>query len=311
MTGPLPIHFNPASLVLLNIILGCMMFGVSLTLKPADFKRVLADPRAPLAGLAAQFLLLPAATCLFTWAFHIEPELALGMILVAACPGGTFSNVMTWLGRGNAALSVSMTAVSSLAATVMTPFNFALYGWLNPYTRGLLTDISVSSTQILMLVLLVLGLPLLLGMWTGHRFPRFVARSEKPFRIVALLVFLSFVGIAFYNNYALFLDRFDTFFWLVVLHNAMALGLGAATGYLLRLPTADRRAVTLEVGIQNSGLGLVILFTFMPNAGGMMLITSFWGVWHLVAGLTLANIWSRRTAWAEARESAAEAAGGD
>lgn len=301
MSGPLPIHFDPASLVFLNAILACMMFGVSLTLTPADFKRVLTIPRAPVAGLIAQFLLLPAGTCLFTWAFHIEPELALGMILVAACPGGTFSNVMTWLGRGNAALSVSMTAVSSLAATVMTPFNFALYGWLNPYTRDLLTQISVSSSQILMLVLFVLGLPLLLGMWTGHRFPRFVARAEKPFRVVALLVFLSFVAIAFFNNYALFLRRFDTFFWLVVAHNLLALCLGAATGYLLRLPRADRRAVTLEVGIQNSGLGLVILFTFMPNAGGMMLITSFWGVWHLVAGLVLANVWARISA----RESAA------
>lgn len=304
MNEPLPIDFDPASLVVLNAILACMMFGVSLTLTPADFRRVLAIPRAPFAGLAAQFLLLPAGTCLFTWLLHIEPELALGMILVAACPGGAFSNVMTWLGRGNAALSVSMTAVSSLAATVLTPFNFALYGWLNPYTREYLTQIDVSATQLLGLVVLVLGVPIMAGMWTGHRFPRFAARSERAFRIVALLVFLSFVAIAFLKNYTLFLERFDTFFWLVVAHNLMALGLGAAVGYALRLPVADRRAVTLEVGIQNSGLGLVILFTFMPNAGGMMLITSFWGVWHLVAGLALAHFWARLSAHRGAAASA-------
>lgn len=293
MSGPLPIQFDPASLVLLNVILACMMFGVSLTLQPADFKRVLTAPRAPIGGLVAQFLLLPAATCLGTWLLRIEPELALGMILVAACPGGTFSNVMTWLGRGNVAVSVSMTAVSSLAATVLTPFNFALYGWLNPYTRELLTDIAVDSSGILLLVLLVLGLPILLGMAAGQRFPRLAERSEKPLRLISLVIFLGFVGIAFSNNYGLFIERFHTFFWLVVGHNTLALCLGALIALLLRLPTADRRAVTLEVGIQNSGIGLVILFTFMPNAGGMMLITAFWGVWHLVSGLVLANIWSR------------------
>jgi BASS family bile acid:Na+ symporter len=293
MNNPIPLQFDPASLVMLNAILACLMFAASLTLKSADFKRVLVMPKAPIAGLLAQFLLLPAATCLATWALRIEPELALGMILVAACPGGAFSNIMTWLARGNVAVSVSMTAISSLAATVLTPLNFALYGWLNPYTRGYLTEIAVDSSGILLLVLLVLGLPILLGMWTGKRFPRLTERTEKPLRLVALLIFLGFVGIAFSSNYALFIERFHTFFWLVVAHNLLALSLGALIGYLLRLPAADRRAVTLEVGIQNSGLGLVILFTFMPNAGGMMLIAAFWGVWHLVSGLTLANIWAR------------------
>lgn len=293
MTGPLPIHFDPASLKLLSAILAVMMFGVSLTLKPADFRRVLKAPRAPVAGLLAQFILLPAATCLATWALRIDPELALGMILVASCPGGTFSNVMTWLARGNVAVSVSMTAVSSIAATVMTPFNFTLYGALNPYTRDLLTSIAVDSSQILLLVLFVLALPIVLGMIAGHYFPSLAERSEKPLRLVMLIIFLGFVAIAFSNNYALFLERFHTFFWLVVGHNTLALSLGALMGWLLRLPQADRRAITLEVGIQNSGLGLVILFSFMPEAGAMMLITAFWGVWHLVSGLVLANIWSR------------------
>jgi BASS family bile acid:Na+ symporter len=308
MSGPLPIQFDPASLTLLSIILAFMMFGVSLTLKPADFTRVLQSPRAPVAGLIAQFLLLPAATCFATWALRIDPELALGMILVAACPGGTFSNVMTWLARGNVAVSVSMTAVSSLAATVMTPFNFAFYGALNPYTRDLLTSIAVDSSQILWLVLLVLALPIVLGMIAGHYFPALATRSEKPLRLVTLLIFLGFVAIAFGNNKDLFLERFHTFFWLVVGHNTLALSLGALMGWLLGLPVADRRAVTLEVGIQNSGLGLVILFTFMPQAGGMMLITAFWGVWHLVSGLLLANVWARFGAPASARTAPAIAA---
>lgn len=293
MSGALPMEFDPASLILLNVIMACMMFGVSLSLRLEDFKRIALAPIAPLAGLFAQFLLLPLATCLFTWALRIDPELALGMILVASCPGGSFSNIMTWLARGNVAVSVSMTAVSSLAATVLTPLNFAFYGWLNPHTREYLTQITLEPGGILLLVLLVLALPLVLGMITGRKLPGLVERSEKPLRIISLLVFLGFVAIAFSNNFGLFLERFHSFFWLVVFHNLMALSLGYGMGMLLKLPVADRRAVTMEVGIQNSGLGLVILFTFFPEAGGMMLITAFWGVWHLVSGITLSQIWAR------------------
>lgn len=294
MTGAPALQFDAASLILLNIIMACMMFGVSLSLRLEDFRRIALAPIAPLAGMVAQFVLLPAATCLFTWALNIDPELALGMILVSACPGGSFSNVMTWLARGNVAVSISMTAVSSLAATVLTPLNFALYGWLNPHTRDYLTQISLEPASMLTLVLLVLALPMVLGMVTGRRLPGFVARSEKPLRIISLLVFLSFVAIAFSKNFELFIERFHSFFWLVVCHNLLALLLGYGMARLCRLPHSDRRAVTLEVGIQNSGLGLVILFTFFPDAGGMLLITAFWGVWHLVSGLTLSQYWARR-----------------
>lgn len=299
MSGPLPIQFDPASLILLNIIMAAMMFGVSLTLKMEDFKRIIKSPVAPLAGLFAQFLLLPLATCLFTWVLRIDPELALGMILVASCPGGSFSNVMTWLGRGNVAVSVSMTAVSSLAATVLTPLNFAFYGWLNPHTREYLTQISLEPGSILLIVLLVLALPLIFGMLSGRRWPALAQRSEKPLRVISLLVFIGFVGIAFSNNFDLFIKRFHSFFWLVVAHNLLALSLGYGMARLMKLPVADRRAVTMEVGIQNSGLGLVILFTFFPNAGGMMLITAFWGVWHLVSGLTLSQIWAYQSRHAD------------
>ena len=287
------VAFEPRSLILLNLILALMMFGVSLSLRLEDFKRVVLSPIAPIAGLFAQFFLLPLATCLFTWALNIDPELALGMILVASCPGGSFSNIMTWLARGNVAVSVSMTAVSSLAAAILTPVNFAFYGWLNPHTREYLTKITIEPSSILILVLLVLALPLVLGMVTGRRLPDLVVRIQKPLRIFSLLVLMAFVAIAFSSNFALFLERFHSFFWLVVGHNLLALSLGYGMGLVLKLPVADRRAVTLEVGIQNSGLGLVILFTFFSEAGGMMLITAFWGVWHLVSGLTLSQIWAR------------------
>lgn len=288
------IEFDASSLLVLNVLIAAMMFGVSMTLRVEDFRRIVQRPVAPVAGLVAQFLLLPAATALAAWLLQVGPELAMGMILVASCPGGSFSNILTWLGRGNVAVSVSMTAVSSLAAAVLMPLNFALYGWLNPITRDYLTEISVDTVDLLVLVGLVLGVPLLLGMAAGSRFPRAAARTERPLRAVSTLVFLAFVAVAFANNFALFLEEFHTFFWLVLGHNAGALLLGAGVARLLRLPVSDRRAVTLEVGIQNSGLGLVVAFNFFPDAAGALLITAFWGVWHLVAGLVLAQVFARR-----------------
>ena len=287
------IQFDPSSLLLINLILALMMFGVSLDLRAEDFRRIVREPRAPVIGLLAQFLLLPALTCLACWTLRIDPQLALGMQLVAACPGGSFSNIMTWMARGNVAVSVSMTAVSSLAAGVLTPLNFALYSWLNPYTRPLLTDIALDPLGLLLMVLLVLGLPLVLGMFIGRRFPLLTLKVEKPLRIFALLVMLAFVGLAFGRNWQQFLQHFHLFFWLVVAHNAMALLIGYGSARLSRLPEADRRAITLEVGIQNSALGLVIIFTFFPQASGMLLIAAFWGCWHLVSGLSLAWLWSR------------------
>ncbi|MEE3319497.1 MAG: bile acid:sodium symporter family protein [Pseudomonadota bacterium] len=287
------VHFGSNNLLILNVILAFMMFGVSLSLSTDDFRRVLKRPDAPIVGLIAQFVLLPAATCLTTWYFDVDPQLALGMILVACCPGGSFSNIMTWLAKANVAVSVSMTAVSSLAAMFLTPFNFALYGYLNPNTRSVLTEIQLDSMEILILVGLVLGLPLVVGMLVGKAFPAFAQGAQKPMRVITLLVLFLFVGVAFGNNMDVFMATADRIVGLVVLQNLLALGLGAMAAAITGLPRNDRRAITMEVGIQNSGLGLAILFTFFPDASEMILIAAFWGVWHLISGLVLAGIWGR------------------
>ncbi|SHG04710.1 bile acid:Na+ symporter, BASS family [Microbulbifer donghaiensis] len=285
-------QMSPAALLVLNAVLAFMMFGVSLGLRPADFAAVLRRPLAPVTGLVAQFLLLPAITCLVTWWLAIDPGLALGMILVSCCPGGTFSNVMTWIGRGNVATSVSMTAVSSLAAVVMTPLNFALYGGLNPYTREMLQEIALPADNMILLVVLVLALPMLAGMVIGARFPQFVQRSERFFRSASLLVFLLFVAVSFSKHWQTAVQIAGSVLLLVVAHNALAFFIGNLSGRLMRLPLVDRRAVTMEVGIQNSGLALAILFTFYPSAGEMLVVAGFWGVWHLVSGLSLAGFWN-------------------
>lgn len=290
---PVSIEFNPESLIALNAMIAIMMFGVSLELRASDFKRILRNPKAPVIGLLAQFLILPAVTCLVTIALDIDPMLSLGMILVASCPGGTFSNIMTWMAKGNVAVSVSMTGVSSLAASVMTPFNFALYAYLNPNTRPLLTEISMDPIGLLLLVLLVLGVPLLLGMFVGPRFPNLSKKIETPLKVFAMVLMMALAGLAFSKNTDQFLAYFDLFFWLVEAHNAIAITIGYVGAMLAQLPIADRRAIALEVGIQNGALALVIIFTFFPQASGMLLIAAFWGVWHLVSGLVLSFVWSR------------------
>lgn len=288
------IQFNPESLLLLNALLAFMMFGAALSIKTSDFKRVLIAPKAPLVGLFCQFVLLPALTWLLIQPLDISPSLALGMILVAACPGGSFSNIMTWLSRGHLATSVSMTAISSSAAMIMTPLNFAFYASLAPDTRALVADIAVSPLQMASLVALVLGVPLLLGMVFAHYRPDIAAKMERYMRTVSLVIFLGFVAIAFSNNGSLFIEHAPQFAGLVIAHNLLAILIGWTAGWLTRLPASERRAITLEVGIQNSGLALVLLFTFYPGVGGMMLIAAFWGVWHLVSGLALAWFWGKR-----------------
>lgn len=290
---PVTIEFNPESLIALNVMIAIMMFGVSLELRASDFKRIVLNPKAPMIGMFCQFLLLPAVTCLVTIALDIDPMLSLGMLLVASCPGGTFSNIMTWMAKGNVAVSVSMTGVSSIAASVMTPFNFALYAFLNPNTRPLLTEISMDPVGLLLLVLLVLGVPLALGMFAGPRFPNLSKKIESPLKIFAMILMMALAGIAFAKNTKQFLEYFDLFFWLVVAHNAIAITIGYLGAMAAKLPIADRRAIALEVGIQNGALALVIIFTFFPQASGMLLIAAFWGVWHLVSGLVLSFIWSR------------------
>ncbi len=294
MTTQLNLNFDPESLIAINAMIALMMFGVSLELKPVDFKRILIKPRAPVTGLLLQFLFLPAVTCLATWVFDIKPMLALGMMLVASCPGGAFSNIMTWFAKGNVALSVSMTAVSSIAASILTPLNFSFYAWLNPNTRPLLTEISMDPFGLLLLVALVLALPLMSGMIVGQHYPRFAMAVQKPLKIFALLFLILLAGLAFASNTQLFLNYFDTFFFLVAAHNGLALSLGYFGARLMKLPIADRRAISLEVGIQNGALALVIIFTFFPKASEMLLIAAFWGIWHLVSGLTLSTIWSHQ-----------------
>jgi len=288
------LNFNPQGLLIINAAIGLMMFGVALELKLEDFKRIAVAPKAPCIGLAAQFILLPAFTYLLTLILKPPPSIALGMMLVAACPGGNLSNIITYLAKGNCAVSVSMTAVSTAAAIFMTPFNLAFWGSLNPRTAQILKEVSLSPFDVFVNIFIILGIPLILGLFLARSFPFLVDRLRKPFKIFSLIFFIGIVAGALGANWQYFISYVGLVFFGVLVHNALALNLGYWAGRLVGLSEEDKRAVSIEVGIQNSGLGLVLVFNFFGGIGGMAIITAWWGIWHIIAGLIAAFIFSRR-----------------
>lgn len=288
------LNFNPGSLWALNAIIGLVMFGVALDLKVADFKAVLTMPKPVVIGLFGQFLLLPALTFVLVLLVRPAPSIALGMMLVAACPGGNISNFLTHHAKGNTALSITMTAVSTAVAIVMTPLNLSLWGGLNPDTAMVLKEVALDPLEMLLAVFLLLGLPMIAGMWVGHRFPGFVERAHKPVKRVSIAIFGLFVLGALAANWRYFLDYVGFVVFAVFLHNGVALATGYYAARFSGLPERDRRAVSIEVGIQNSALGLILIFNFFDGLGGMAIVTAWWGIWHIISGLTVSTIWSRR-----------------
>ncbi|MBL8502628.1 MAG: bile acid:sodium symporter family protein [Rhodocyclaceae bacterium] len=288
------LNFNPQSLWALNFIIGLVMFGVALDLKVSDFKAVLVMPKPVLIGLTGQFVLLPAFTFLLVLAIRPSPSVALGMMLVAACPGGNISNFLAHYARGNTALSITMTAISTAVAIVMTPLNLSLWGGLNPETAKILRIVALDPLDMLLAVFLLLGLPMAVGMWVGHSFPNFVDKAHKPVKIFSLVVFGLFVIGALAANWRYFLDFVGFVVFAVFLHNGLALLTGYFAARFAGLPERDRRAVSIEVGIQNSALGLILIFNFFDGLGGMAIVTAWWGIWHIISGLTVATLWSRR-----------------
>ena len=288
------LRFSPTGLAVINTTIGLMMFGMALDMRWADFKSILLRPKAPAIGLIAQFLLMPAATFLLTLALDLHPSIELGMILVAACPGGNLSNLLTYLAGGNAPVSVTMTAISTVAAVVMTPLNLSIWGGLNPATAPILRSVSLDPLEVLWTIFIILGIPLIVGMWVGARNPRLIEKVRKPFKIATVVVFGAVIALALAANWSIFIEVIGFVMLVVAAHNGTALAVGYLAGRLAGLHPRDTRAVTIEVGIQNSALGLVLVFSFFEGLGGMAIIAAWWGVWHIISGLTLAFFWSRR-----------------
>ena len=287
------LNFNPATLMLLNALIGLIMFGVALDIRVDDFKRVITDPRGPTIGLLAQFLFLPAMTYVLVLVIDPLPSIGLGMILVAACPGGNFSNFLAHHAKANSALSVSMTAISTALAVVMTPANLSFWGGMNPKTAAILQEVELDPFALFRTILVILGVPLAAGMLVAARAPSTAARLRRPMKLFSLTAFGLFILGALIGNWHHFLNNVGFVAFAVALHNGLGLALGYGAGRLLGSPKYDARAISIEVGIQNSALALVLIFGFFDGLGGMAIIAAWWGVWHLISGLTVATYWSR------------------
>ncbi len=282
------LNFNSRGILIINLAIGVMMLGVALDLKLEDFKKILKAPKAPAIGMVAQFILLPAFTFLLTLIISPAPSIALGMILVAACPGGNLSNIITYLAKGNCAVSISMTALSTMAAIIMTPLNLSFWGSLNPATAEILTKVSLSPKDVFFTVFFILGVPLIIGTQISRIFPNLADKVRQPFKLFSLIFFIIIVAGALATNWQHFLNYVGAVVFAVFLHNAMALFIGYWSARAGKLPEEDCRAVSIEVGIQNSALGLVLVFNFFAGLGGMAILVAWWGIWHIIAGLCAA-----------------------
>ena len=279
----------------MNVVLAFVMFGIALEISVDDFKQLLSKPKPVLVGVFSQFLVLPALTFLLVLLIEPYPSIALGMFMVAACPGGNISNFISHLAGGNTALSVCLTAIATLLAVVMTPLNLQLWGSFYAPTAAILQEVAISPWQMVKLVALLLGVPLVLGMFVNYWKPRLAFKMAKALKIVSLLFFIALVFLALYNNREVFLDYVFYVFWLVLIHNLLAFFTGFSLGKLFGLNSANIKSITIETGIQNSGLGLLLIFTFFDGLGGMALLAAFWGIWHIVSGLVLAMFWSPKS----------------
>ncbi|WP_191859143.1 bile acid:sodium symporter family protein [Hanstruepera ponticola] len=289
------INFDSNNLWVLNIALAVVMFGVALGITVDDFKGLLKQPKLVLVGVLSQFILLPLVTFLFIIIVKPQASIALGMMMVAACPGGNISNFMTHLANGNTALSVSLTAFSTFIAVVMTPFNFQFYANRYAPTAELLEFVSLSPIDLIKLVVLILGVPLLIGMLVRYRFTEFAIKTSKLLKPFSILIFVAIVIMAFMKNLDVFNNYIHHVLTLGISHNVVAILLGLFVAKAFKLSFKNQKTIAIETGIQNSGLGLLLIFTFFNGLGGMAIMAAFWGIWHIISGLVLAYFWSVKT----------------
>lgn len=293
MEEQIAINFDPNSRLLLNFLLAFIMFGVALDLKWSDITRAIRRPKSTLLGLLSQFILMPALTFVIAYFWNPLPGLALGMFLVAACPGGTVSNFMSSMAKADLGLSVTLTAISTLLCVFFTPFNFELWSSLYPGTGELLKSVRLDAFELFETVFLFLILPVFVGMVFAARKPLLTLKIMKPVRWLSMGIFIVFVLMAFLKNKDNFIKYADLVVALVIVHNLSALVLGYLVGRAGKLGEPASRSLAIETGIQNSGLGLIICFNFFPEIGEMALLCATWGIWHIISGMTISVVWSR------------------
>ena len=288
------INFDESGLWILNIAIAVIMFGVALGISINDFKQLFKSPKIVFVGIFSQFFLLPAATFLAILLIKPHPSFALGMMMIAACPGGNVSNFFSKMAGGNAALSISLTAFASLACILMTPLNLQFWGSLYAPTNTILKTVSLNPYELFKLVSLILVIPLVLGMLMKQYYKEMSIKIEKMLKPISMLVFIILILIAFSQNLEIFVNHIHHVLFLVVFHNLFAYILGFYTAKVFKLDKKNCKTIAIETGIQNGGLGLLLIFSFFDGLGGMALLAAFWGIWDVFSGMTLAYYWGKK-----------------
>ena len=289
------INFDTEGLWILNIAIAIIMFGVALGITIDDFKLLLKNPKTLFVGILSQFILLPAFTFLAILFIEPHPSFALGMMMIAACPGGNVSNFFSKMAGGNAALSVSLTAFATLICIFMTPLNLQFWGSLYGPTNEILKTVSLNPVDLFKLVSLILGIPLIAGMLIKHYHTEMAIKIEKLLKPISMTVFIVLIFVAFSQNLAVFVNHIHNVLLLVIFHNVFAFILGYFTAKSFGLNKQDCKTISMETGIQNGGLGLLLIFGFFDGLGGMALLAAFWGIWDVFSGMALATFWGRKT----------------
>ncbi|MBL7471202.1 bile acid:sodium symporter family protein [Robertkochia sediminum] len=284
------IAFSEGNITLVNICLSIIMFSVALSVKFDDLKVLVQTPYTVITGLISQYLVLPAVSFLLVWILKPEPGLALGMLLVAACPGGNISNFFSMRCGGNVALSVGLTIMATLLAPLMTPVNFEFWTTKLEYLEPLFNGIALNYTDLGITVLQILVIPLILGIWFNTRFPGLSLKITKPLQYLSVLILIAFIAVAFYGNGQIFIDHWYHFVFLVLAQNIVALLSGYLMARFTGRNTADQKTIAIETGVQNAGLALALVFTFFEPRGGLVLLVAWWGVWNIAAGLIVSQI---------------------
>ncbi len=270
----------------ISILLGIVMFGMGLTLKPRDFRIVFSNPKDVIIGTVAQFLIMPLLAFILVKAFRLSPELAVGVILVGTCPGGTSSNVMTYLSKGDVALSVGMTAVSTILAPVMTPLLTYLYAG---------ETVDVNMFDMFISIIEVVILPIVLGFVTNHFFSKFTEKAVDLLPLISTLAIVAIVGAVVSATASKLISSGLLILVIVILHNVLGYLLGYGAGLLMKMDTTKCRAVSIEVGMQNSGLATSLATVHFAQYPLATIPGAVFSVWHNVSGAILANIFLRQS----------------
>lgn len=288
------INFDENNLRFLNILMSFLMFGIALDISTKDFKQVLQIPKPISVGILCQYLFFPTLTLGVIYIMKPPTTVALGMILVSACPSGNMANFLTHRAQGNVPLSITLNTITVLMASIATPLVFKLWSGLLPNASAFAQTISIPFGSVVKIISQVILLPLLIGMFINYKFPNLTLKIRKPIATLSVILFFGFLIGAILKNIDIVKYHLDKIFLIVLIHNALALAMGYFTSTAFRLNEADKRTITIESGVHNTALGLILIFNFFDGIGGMALIAAWWGIWDLIAPMFLVEYWRRK-----------------